>query len=100
MEISRTKRFIGGLVNFITLGLLIIGNPILLITGRTTIGGIVSGYKYDTNGSLILLYFAKILVAIGYGLTLGILWIIDVIGMDKRNGTFAEKLVGISKVSR
>lgn len=97
MQVSRTKRFFAGLINGLTLNGLLLGGLILLMTKRTSFGGLIMGYKFE-GGSLVKLFFTKMLMAIGYMVTFSILWFVDVIGMGNRNGTFAEKMAGVEKV--
>ena len=101
MTITRGKRFLGLIVNMITLNGLMIGNLILLLTAGKTVGGLVAGYKYENGGSkILLLWIMKMLVAILYGITLGIFWIYDIATMEKRDGTFAEAKAGNLKVAK
>lgn len=96
LEVSRSKRFLAFFINYITLNGLIIGGIICLITKRTSLGGLIVGYKFE-GGSLLLLFFAWLLVGLLYVFTLYIMFFVDIIGMGKRNGTFAEKWSGTHK---
>ena len=95
MEVSRTRRFAAALINGFTLNGFIIIGLILLIAKRTSVGGLVMGYKF--KGSLVALWLCKILAWILYGITFSIFFWIDIIGMGNRNGTFAEKWSGCRK---
>ena len=98
LTISRTKRVLGILINLITFNFLFVGNIVLLATKRTTLGGLVVGYKFSEEGSLVIYFFTLLLMNVGNYFTLGILWLVDVITMEKRDGTFAEKLADIKKI--
>ena len=97
MQVSRKRRFFAGLINALTLNGLLLGGLILLMTKRTSFGGLIMGYKFE-GGSLVMLFFTKILMAFGYAVTLSILWWVDIITMSSKNGTFAEKMAGVEKV--
>ena len=100
MTISRGKRVLGFIINVITLNGLFIGNPILLLTSGRTVGGIVAGYKFEKAGvEIILLWIMKILVGVLYVITFGIFWIIDIVTMGNRNGTFAESWANNRKIN-
>ncbi|MCP4337280.1 MAG: hypothetical protein GY679_05560 [Mycoplasma sp.] len=103
MKISRTKRFIAFLINnlanVIIIGLII--NFILIFTKSKTIGGSVMGFKHKFAEPILgqLMYFVSLAIALFlYIITLGILWIVDVVKMDKNKGTFAEKFSGCEKI--
>ena len=98
LTVSRTRRFLGVLINVITLNGLVIGNLILAFTKNTTVGGLVMGYKWNKGGaSMVIYFFSLIVMGFAYALTFYILWLVDVITMQNRNGTFAEKIAGIHK---
>ena len=100
LTVSRTRRVISILINTLTFNFLIIGNLILLFTKRTNLGGIVTGWRFNNGGTkIVIYYFTLILSGIGYALTLMILWIVDIVTLGKRDGTFAEKMAGIKKVN-
>lgn len=100
MTISRGKRVLGLLINLITLNGLFLGNLILLLTSGRTVGGLVAGYKYQNGGIRILvLWITKVLAALLTVITFGIFWLVDVITMEKRDGTFAESWASNIKVS-
>ena len=99
MEVSRTRRVISFLVNTFTFNFLLIGNIILLITRRTTLGGVVTGYKYDKSGSMIIYGLMVILFDFLYALTFMILWIYDVVTLKIRGKTLPEKFAGVKKVN-
>ena len=91
MTVSRGKRVIGLLINLITFNGLFLGNLILLLTSGRTVGGMVAGYKYQNGGlKILVLWLTKVLAALLTVITFGIFWIVDVVTMDKRDGTFAE----------
>ncbi|CAM9147212.1 hypothetical protein MYMA111404_03915 [Mycoplasma marinum] len=105
MQVNRTRRFFAVIVNSIAaitiIGLIV--NLVMIFTSSKTIGGIVLGYKYkfSTPGIGQFLYWIMLMVmGFLYGLTFGILWIVDVVMMDKNNGTFAEKIVGVKKINK
>lgn len=97
LEVSRTKRFLAFLINYVTINGLIIGGIYCLVTKRTSLGGLVIGYKFE-GGSLFKLFLFQLLTALLYVFTFYIMFIVDAVGMGKRNGTLAENWSDTRKV--
>lgn len=101
LTVSRGKRFLGSFINVITLNFLFIGNFIMVAAKGQTLGGAALGYKYENGGLLTLLkiWGGMIISGLMYGFTLGIMFIVDLVTMGKRDGWMWENWFECKKVS-
>ena len=101
MKVSRTRRFIGTLINVITFNFLIIGNLYLLFTKGKTLGGSVMGYKYSKSGieTMVKILVGLIISGFMWGITFGIMFIYDVVTMSQRNGWLWENWLDCKKTN-
>ncbi len=103
MKINRRDRFLSFLINTLVL-ITIIGifvNIYLIFAKETTVGGMVMGYKhkfFEPVAGQLMYFVALIILGTLYGVTFGILWVVDICMMDKNKGNFAEKFAGCEKI--
>ncbi|AHI54295.1 hypothetical protein SSABA_v1c08960 [Spiroplasma sabaudiense Ar-1343] len=90
------RRFVASLIDLgltiITLGIYFIFRIIWFCQGKPNIGMRVMGLNYDPGkGKMLMLFlFLFILTPMFYAVTIGIGWIIDIVRICMKKGTFAE----------